>query len=214
MQITKQTRLDVNRIILLNRKIRPSTVSFKILSAFYDGVETKQIVSNFSNIIRSKQPRKDTYRYMMHLQSIGLLEKNSDANYSITKKGRWYVIAAKLQIPLFSLIMLANVYVFQKHMKKDKRADFYVVGFFFEKIKKLMAHPYRIHGELIRKNYVTKYANQTIRIPDDVFERLSEFDVDFDDIVSWYKKIDEQVTATLIKDELLFGNKITSTLRS
>ncbi|MEM3024516.1 MAG: hypothetical protein QXY25_01855, partial [Candidatus Nitrosotenuis sp.] len=66
MQITKQTRLDVNRIILLNRKIRPLTVSFKILSAFYDGVETKQIVSNFSNIIRSKQPRKDTYRYMMH----------------------------------------------------------------------------------------------------------------------------------------------------
>lgn len=210
MQITKQTRLDVNRIILLNRKIRPSTISFKILSAFYDGLETKQIVSNFSSIIHSKQPRKDTYRYMMHLHSIGLLEKNFDANYFITKRGRWYVIAAKLQIPLFSLIMLANVYVFQKHMRNDNRADFYVVGFFFEKIKSLMTHQYRIHGELIRKNYVTKCANQTIRIPDHVFERLSEFDVDFEDIVSWYRKIDEQVTAALIKDKLLFGNKMTS----
>ncbi|HXG13803.1 MAG TPA: hypothetical protein VNK25_01570 [Candidatus Nitrosotenuis sp.] len=200
MQITKQTRLDVDRIILLNRKIRPSTVSFRILSAFYDGVETKEIVSNFSNIIHSKQPRKDTCRYMMHLQSIGLLEKNLGTDYSITKRGRWYVIAAKLQIPLFSLIMLANVYVFQKRMKKDNRIDFYVVGFFFEKIKNLMTHPYRVHGELIRKNYVTKYANQTIRIPDDVFERLLEFDADLEDIVTWYRKIDDQVTAALIKD--------------
>ncbi|HXG73601.1 MAG TPA: hypothetical protein VNK44_02105 [Candidatus Nitrosotenuis sp.] len=214
MQITKQTRLDVSRIILLNRKIRPSTTSFKILSSFFDGLETKQIIANFSNIIHSKQPRKDACRYMMHLQSIGLLEKNLGADYSITKRGRWYVIAAKLEIPLFSLIMLASVYVFQKRMKMDNRADFYVVGFFFEKIKNLMTHPYRVHGALIRKNYVTKYANQTIRIPDDVFERLSEFDADFEDIVSWYRKIDDQITATLIKDELLFEGKITSVFDS
>lgn len=208
MQITKQTKLDVSRIILLNRKIRPATISFRILSAFYSGLETKQIVTNFTNVIRSKQPRKDVCRYMMHLQSIGLLEKNLGTNYSITKRGRWYVIAAKLQIPLFSLIMLANVYVFQKHMKKDNKVDFYVVGFFFEKIRNFMTHPYRVHGELIRKKYVTKYANQTIRIPDDVFERLSEFDADFEDIVSWYQKVDDQITAVLIKDELQFENSV------
>jgi hypothetical protein len=207
MQITKQTRLNVDRIILLNRKIRPSTISFRILSAFYDGKEIQQIISNFSSVIRSKQPRKDVFRYMMHLHSIGLLEKDSEHRYTITKKGRWYVIAAKLGIPLFSLILLANIYVFQKNMKRDNKADFYVVGFFFEKIKSLMTHPYRVHGELIRKNYVVRYANQTIRIPDDVFERLAGFASDFDDIVSWYRQLDDQINAALIKDELLFGDK-------
>ncbi|MEW6043493.1 MAG: hypothetical protein AB1608_04465 [Thermoproteota archaeon] len=214
MKITKQTRLNVGRIILLNRKIRPSSVSFRILSAFYDNVETKQIISNFSKVIHSKQPRKDVCRYMMHLQSIGLLEKNSVHKYTITKKGRWYVIAAKLQIPLFSLILLANVYIFQKNMNGDNKADFYVVGFFFEKIKNLITHPYRVHGELIRKNYVSRYANQTIRIPDDVFERLTDFASDFDDIATWYRQIDDQVNAALIKDELLFGNNPTASLSS
>ncbi len=207
MKIAKNTRLDVNRVILLNRKIRPSSISFRMLSSFYNKMEAEQIINDFSNKIRSKNPRKDAHRYILHLQSIGLVEKESTKKCKITKKGRWYVIAAKLGIPLFSLILLANVYVFQKNMKKRNKPDFYVVGFFFEKIRNFMTHHYRVHGELIRKNYVTKYANQSIRIPDSVFERLEEFDADFSDIVRWYLNVDDQIHTVLIKDELLVTNK-------
>jgi hypothetical protein len=206
MQITKETRLSLNKIILANRKIRANSTSFHILSSFYAGMKTAEIISKFSKKITSKYPRKDVCRYMTHLQSVGLLEKKSHAppEYTITKKGRWYVIAAKLGIPLFSLILLANVYVFQKNVRKNS-LDFYVVGFFFEKVKSFLTHTYRVHGELIRKNYVIKCANQTIRIPKYVLEQLErEFDADLNDIYNWYQSIDDDIDLALMRDRSLF----------
>ncbi|MGQ0772252.1 MAG: hypothetical protein ACT4NT_05745 [Nitrososphaerota archaeon] len=150
---------------------------------------------------------------MTYLQSVGLLEKKSSIppEYVIAKKGRWYVIAAKLGIPLFSLILLANVYVFQKNARENS-LDFYVVGFFFEKIKNFLTHTYRVHGELIRKNYVIKCANQTIKIPKYVMEQLErEFDADLRDIYKWYQSIDDDIDLALMRDKTLFCDSKNST---
>lgn len=206
MQITKETRLSLNKIILANRKIRANSTSFHILSSFYVGMKTSEIISKFSKEITSKYPKKDVCRHMTYLQSVGLLEKKSytPPEYMIAKKGRWYVIAAKLGIPLFSLILLANAYVFQKNVRKNS-LDFYVVGLFFEKIKSLRTHTYRVHGELIRKNYVIKCANQTIKIPKYVLEQLErEFDADLNDIYKWYQSIDDDIDLALMCDKSLF----------
>jgi hypothetical protein len=187
---------------LVNRKIRSESISLGILSSFYNGARTPEIISGFSSQISSRQPRKDVCRNMRYLCSVGLLEKCSDKppEYTITKKGRWYVIASKLGISLFTLILLANVYIFQKNMKKIHKPDFYVVGFFVEKIKALLTHTDRLHGTLIRKNYVIRYANQTIRIPDDVYKQLEcKFDSDFEDISKWYQEIDDRIDLALIK---------------
>jgi hypothetical protein len=203
MQITRETKSNLNRVILLNRKVRPMTTSFGILSSFYAGTKTHEIISRFAEIATSTHPRKDVCRSMHYLLSAGLLEKRSShpVEYIITKKGRWYVIASRLGLPLFPLILLANTYVFQKNMKKNGRPDFYVVGLFFEKIKNFITHTYRIYGTLIRKNYVTRYANQIIRIPDEVFERLTEFDSDFEAIHEWYNNIDDKIEFALIEQD-------------
>jgi len=208
MQITKETKSSLNRIILMNRKIRPTSTSFGILTSFYSGTKTKEIITNFENKVTSKHPRKDVCRNMHYLQTIGLLEKRSSypRSYRITDRGRWYVIAARLGLPLFSLILLAHAYVFQKNMKQNGRPDFYVVCFFFEKIRHFITHSYRVYGTLIRKSYVARCANQTIRIPDDVFERLNEFDADFETIHTWYQRIDDEIDSTLICGEILKTN--------
>ncbi len=202
MEITRETKTILNRIILINRKIRSTSTSFGMLSSFYVGMMTQEIISKFAKNVTSKSSRKNVCRSMHYLQSVGLLEKRSSRpiEYTITDKGRWYVIASRLGLPLFSLILLANTYVFQKNMKRDGRPDFYVVGLFFEKIKHFITHTYRIHGMLIRKNYVARYANQTIRIPDEVFERLAEFDSDFEAIRRWYSGIGDEIDSTLIGD--------------
>lgn len=207
--ITKQTRRELNKVILLNRKIRSNSISFKILLSFYDGKDDQYVVDRFSHIIKTKNPRKDSHRYIHHLQSIGLVQRTqNNKSFTITNKGRWYVIASKLGIPLFSLILLANVYVFQKNMKKLNLDDFYVVGFFFDKIKNLITHSYRVHGALVKKNYVYKQSNQTIRIPQYAYEKLTQYDTDFEEIAKWYKQLDVQIDTTLLKDRMLFKNKI------
>ncbi|GEM_PF-6460518 len=202
MQITGETKSNLNRIILMNRKIRPTSTSFGMLASFYSGVKTRETISRFAENVTSKHPRKNICRSMHHLQSVGLLEKLSSRpiEYTITNKGRWYVIASRLELPLFPLILLANTYVFQKNMRRDDKPDFFVVGLFFEKIKHFITHAYRIHGILIRKNYVLRYANQTIRIPDGMFERLAEFDSDFEAIHRWYNNIGDEIDSTLISD--------------
>ena len=202
MQITREFKSSLNRIVLINRKIRPKSTSFGILSSFYIGVKTQEIILKFSNKVTSMHPRNDVCRNMHYLQTVGLLEKHSSrpVEYEITDKGRWYVIASRLELPLFSLILLANTYVFQKNMKQNDRPDFYVVGFFFEKIRHFITHAYRVHGTLIRKNYVARCANLTIRIPDDVFKRLTEFDSDFEAICRWYCNINDEIDSTLIGD--------------
>lgn len=199
MQITDKTKSSLNRIILINRKIRPESTSFGILSSFYAGAKTHEIILKFSKSA-SQHPRNDVCRNMYYLQTVGLLEKRSSRpiEYEITAKGRWYVIASRLGLPLFSLILLANTYVFQKNMRQNNRPDFYVVGFFFEKIRQFITHSYRVHGTLIRKNYVARCANQTIRIPDDVFKRLTEFDSDFEAVCRWYCNINDEIDSTLI----------------
>jgi hypothetical protein len=171
-------------------------------------LKTQEIILKFSKKVTSKYPRNDVCRNMHYLQTVGLLEKHTSrpVDYEITDRGRWYVIASRLGLPLFSLILLANVYVFQKNMRKNDRPDFYVVGFFFEKISHFITHAYRVHGILIRKNYVARCANQTIRIPDDVFERLSEFDSDFETIHTWYCNINDEIDSTLICGEILKTN--------
>ncbi|MFY9299720.1 MAG: hypothetical protein WAO91_00820 [Candidatus Nitrosotenuis sp.] len=204
MTLTKEAKSQLNRIILVNRKIRPSSTPFGILSSFYSGMKTRDIISKFSNQVFSKNPRKDVCRNMHYLHSVGLLEKKSSrpVSYDITEKGRWYVVASRLGLPLFSLILLANVYVFQKNMQKNGRPDFYVVGFFFERIGRFITHAYRVHGTLIRKNYVRRCANQTIRIPDDMVKRLGEFDSDLRAMQEWYFDIGDQI------DSFLIGNNI------
>lgn len=195
MTLTKKAKSQIHRMILVNRKIRPSSTPFGILSSFYSGMRTQDIISKFSSQVLSKNPRKDVCRNMHYLHSVGLLEKKSSLpiSYDITEKGRWYVVASRLGLPLFSLILLANVYVFQKNMQKSNRPDFYVVGFFFEKIRRFITHAYRVHGTLIKKNYVMKCANQTIRIPDEMIERLGEFDSDLRAIQRWYFDVDDKI---------------------
>lgn len=203
MALTKKAKSQIYRMILVNRKIRPSSTPFGILSSFYSGMKTHDIILKFSSQVLSKNPRKDVCRNMHYLHSAGLLEKRSSrpVSYDITEKGRWYVVASRLGLPLFSLILLANVYVFQKNMQKSGRPDFYVVGFFFERIRRFITHAYRVHGTLIKKNYVMRCANQTIRIPDDMVERLGEFDSDLRSIQRWYFDIGDEI------DLFLIGNK-------
>ncbi|MDH3203155.1 MAG: winged helix-turn-helix domain-containing protein [Nitrosopumilus sp.] len=95
-----------NRDLLWYRcNIKRNSTGSKILESSY--------VSGFSLLEISKKTKKQ-YRYtkkiVLELKYSGYLESESKGRYSITQKGRWFVICQRLGLSFLSLCLLAEVY--------------------------------------------------------------------------------------------------------
>ena len=211
----------IRNLLLYRNNIKKDSTSSKILEMLYDedisnshdGSISELSLSVISKIIR--KPYKLTKNIVLELKYSGYLESNQKGRYTITQRGKWFVICQKLDgISFLSLCLLAETY----HRVKSNPEFFYPLSVFREYYEKDYAENHNNQNfcpttaiyhrtniskslkNLTSRNLIYVVSGDFIKIRIPMIEFLKRYDVELYSLFVWCSDIYENCTEYLIEN--------------
>ena len=202
----------IAQLLYYKRKIHANSTSWKILQMLYPDIKLtlKQIISN---IDQKSYPY--TKKITLNLCRDEYLQHDNSTNYnrkySLTNQGRWFAVAAKLEISFQSLCLLAAVYNKVKIHPYGAEQGYYLTSYFRrifdatfdENVSAIYSKQgiFKSIKNLLDRNLVYQAFQDVLKIHPYIFEILqSKYDVELVQISRWICSISEKCKEEYLKN--------------
>ena len=197
----------IKSLLLYRNNIKPDSIASQILETSYGVSE----FSLFQISQKIKKPYPYTKKIMFELKKLGYLKSESRGRYSITQKGRWFVICQRFDgISFLSLCLLAEVY----HRVKSDPAFFYQFSTFrqcyeigYKSSNSLSTTAIYLRTNILKslqslkqRNLVYAVHGDFIKISKPMIKFLSRYDTELESLFLWCNEIFEKCITDTVEN--------------
>ena len=193
--------------MLYRNNIKKDSTAARILETSYDVSE----FSLFEMVEKIKKPYPYTKKIVLELKYSEYLKSNGRGKYSITQKGRWFVICQRLDgVSFLSLCLLAETY----HKVKANPELFYQISTFRRYYEKdydgensSSTAIYKRRNisrslQLLKERHLLYTVNcDFIKMTQPMIDFIARYDEDLDSLYGWCNDTYEKCTSYVIENK-------------